>query len=80
MAKYKLKRGVIYRGTMYKAGEQIEIADTDNYSFSWLKQGGYISERPAGNATKDEADDLIATEGLPPLDEEPKPKHGKKNV
>lgn len=70
--KYKLKRGVIYQGVMYRAGEFIDVGDL-NYSFTWLTERGFIDttapELPAAN------DNLVVNE-LPPLDE---PKRRKKN-
>lgn len=71
--KYKLKRGVVYQGVMYRAGEFID-ADALNYSFTWLTERGFIDatapDLPA-------ADDNLVANALPPLDE---PKHrGKKN-
>lgn len=70
--KYKLKRGVIYQGVMYRAGEFIE-ADNLNYAFTWLTERGFIdTSTPESSAVND---GLVVNE-LPPLDT---PKRGKKN-
>ena len=72
--KYKLKRGVVYQGVMYRAGEFID-ADALNYSFTWLTERGFIDATAPDLPAAD--DNLVAAEGLPPLDE-PK-RRGKKN-
>ena len=81
MMKIKLKRGVILKGVMYKAGEVIEVDDLDGYAFTWLKSNGYITQRQEVNSADEVDDGLVVTEGLPPLDDIQPPKKGKnKNV
>lgn len=74
--KVKLKRGLIYKGEVYKSGETIEVED---YSFSWLRDGGWL-EQSAPPSTPEIDDGLVVTEGLPPLYDEPKKSKGKRNV
>lgn len=77
--KIKLKRGLIYNGVMYKAGETLELDGELGYSFSWLKSGGFVDDAQEVNPTEELDDGLLAADGLPPLDEEPN-KRRKKNV
>lgn len=82
--KVKAKIGLIYNGTVYKAGEVFEIDDKLNYTFTWLKAGRVVRvDRPTNDEPQDDllagdsADVLDAPNGLPPL--ETAPRKGKKN-
>ena len=75
--KVKLKKGLLYGGVMYKAGEMVEFDASLGYSFTWLKNGGYIDHIEGDTPANEPDDGLVVTDGLPPLDE-PK-RRGKKN-
>lgn len=72
--KLKLKQGLIYDGNVFKAGEYI---DSDDAAFDLLKLDGWLEQSPS---TPEPEDDLVVTEGLPPLYDEPKKSKGKRNV
>lgn len=77
--KVKAKRGLIYQGMIYKAGEVFEVKDTVGYAFTWLMKNRWVEPVGVKPAESEEQDDLLATPAeLPPLDETPK--KGKKNA
>ena len=80
--KVKAKRGLIYKGTVYKAGEVFEAADTLGYAFTWLVKNRWVEMLDAPADGKPEAqDDLLAPAAeLPPLEEPAPVKKGKKNA
>lgn len=72
--KVRVKVGFVHGGEVHKVGEEFEL----EYSFSWLVERGFVE--PVGetvNAATEPDDGLLASEGLPPLDEPPK--KGKRN-
>lgn len=71
--KIKVKHNLIYDGRVYKKGEIIEV-NALGYSFTWLTKNGWVEELTPLPVE----DDLVAVEGLPALDEEPR-KKGRKN-
>ena len=80
--KVKAKKPLIYKGRVYKTGEIFEVEENLlGYSFTWLKSKVQILSGTAANSHETEIeDDLVAADGLPPLDEETGKKRGKKNV
>jgi len=82
--KVKAKRGLIYQGMVYKAGEVFEVTDTLGYAFTWLTKNRWIEllDAPATADIKPEVKDdlLIPTVELPPLEDPPIVKKGKKNA
>ena len=81
--KVKAKRGLIYNGMVYKAGEVFEVTDALGYAFSWLVKNRWVEIIGDVPATPEQQDDLLApTAELPPLEETPAPivKKGKKNA
>ena len=77
--KVRAKCGLIYNGTVYKAGEVFEVEDGDGYAFPWLKNNSLVE--PVDAPADETADDLLADEKeIPPIEELPPVKKGKKNV
>lgn len=76
MSKVKALRNFFYDGMAYKAGEEFELV---GYSFTWLTEKKCVAE-VSGKQTKARTapelpaveDDLVVTDGLPSLDDEPK--------
>jgi len=70
--KVKALRNFFYDGMAHKAGEEFELV---GYSFTWLTQRKCVANI-GGAKTAPELpaveDDLVAAEGLPSLDDEPK--------
>lgn len=78
MSKVKATRNFLYGGIAYKKNEVFEVV---GYAFTWLAKNKCVEKIDDGAKTAPDLpaadDDLIATEGLPALDEVPK--RGKKN-
>lgn len=86
--KVKAKVGLIYNGTVYKAGEVFDVDDKANYAFTWLRKNQWL-EIVGVPANSPEPDDGLLAGGktfdgdsadLPPLDEPAPVKKGKKNA
>lgn len=80
--KVKAKKGLIYRGMVYRAGEVFEV-DELGYAFTWLTEKDFVEVLGADSSPKGKPpdDDLLLSKPpaeLPPLDETPK--KGKKNA